>query len=290
MDDKLQVTLGARYQTIEDESFDPTTQASNGKYKESKTTPAFALLYRPSDEWSVFANYMQSLSKGETAPLTTTIDGVTTELTNAGQAMSPYVTKQSEIGVKYDRGVIGAGLTAFQTNKPRYTTVDTTFEAHGKNQHKGIELNVYGQPTANMRVLGGVTFLDTQQKDTGSDATEGKQVIGAAKNLLNLGLEYDLPQVDGLTLTGDVIHTGKRYANDANTLTVDGYTTVDLGARYKTQLAGKAVTLKGVIANVTDKDYWSSVGGYENTAGDNGAGYLTLGEPRTLKLSATFDF
>ena len=61
-------------------------------------------------------------------------------------------------------------------------------------------------------------------------------------------------------------------------------------ARYKTQLAGKAVTLKGVIANVTDKDYWSSVGGYENTAGDNGAGYLTLGEPRTLKLSATFDF
>lgn len=290
MDDKLQVTLGARHQTIEDESFDPTTQASNGKYKESKTTPAFALLYRPSNEWSVFANYMQSLSKGETAPLTTTIDGVTTELTNAGQAMSPYVTKQSEIGVKYDRGVIGAGLTAFQTNKPRYTTVDTTFEAHGKNQHKGVELNVYGQPTTNMRVLGGVTFLDTQQKDTGSDATEGKQVIGAAKHLLNLGLEYDLPQLDGLTLTGDVIHTGKRYANEANTLTVDGYTTVDLGARYKTQLAGKAVTLKGVIANVTDKDYWSSVGGYENTAGDNGAGYLTLGEPRTLKLSATFDF
>ena len=141
-----------------------------------------------------------------------------------------------------------------------------------------------------MRVLGGVTFLDTQQKDTGNDATEGKQVIGAAKHLLNLGLEYDLPQLDGLTLTGDVIHTGKRYANDANTLKVDGYTTVDLGARYKTQLAGKAVTLKGVIANVTDKDYWSSVGGYENTAGDNGAGYLTLGEPRTLKLSATFDF
>ena len=126
MDDKLQVTLGARHQTIEDESFDPTTQARNGKYKESKTTPAFALLYRPSDEWSVFANYMQSLSKGETAPLTTTIDGVATELTNAGQSMSPYVTKQSEIGVKYDRGVIGAGLTAFQTNKPRYTTVDTT--------------------------------------------------------------------------------------------------------------------------------------------------------------------
>lgn len=290
MNDKLQFTLGARHQTIEDESFNATTQDSNGKYKESKTTPAFAVIYRPTDEWSIFGNYMESLNKGENAPLTTTINDIATPLTNAGEAMSPYVTKQTEIGVKYDSGIIGAGLTAFQANKPRYTTVNTTFEEHGKNEHKGIELNVYGQPTANIRVLGGLTYLDTKQKDTDNATTEGKQVIGSAKQLFNLGLEYDLPQVEGLTLTGDIIHTGKRYANDANTLEVDGYTTLDLGARYKTQLAGKDITIKGTLANVTDKDYWSSVGGYENSAGNNGAGYLTVGEPRTFKLSATFDF
>lgn len=290
MNDKVQMTLGARHQSIEDESFNATTQASNGKYKESKTTPAVGIVYRPSDEWSVFGNYMESLNKGETAPASTTINGVATPVSNAGKAMSPYVTKQTEIGVKYDSGVLGAGLTAFKTDKPRYSIVNTTFEEKGKNEHTGIELNVYGQPLANLRVLGGATFLDTEQKNTGTTSIDGKQVIGAAKQLFNLGLEYDLPQLDGMTLTGDVVHTGKRYANDANTLAVDGYTTLDLGARYTTNIAGKGVTIKGTVANVTDKKYWASVGGYENSAGNNGAGYLNAGEPRTFKLSATFDF
>lgn len=290
MNDKLQLTVGARYQSIADESFNPTTQASNGKYQKSTTTPAFALMYFPSDEWSIFGNYMQSLSKGENAPMTTTINGTTTPLTNAGQAMSPYVTKQTEIGVKYDNGVIGAGLTAFKTDKPRYKIVNTTFKEQGKNEHKGLELNVYGQPMDNVRVLGGLTLLDTAQKGTDDPTTEGKQVIGAANQLFNLGVEYDVRQIDGLTLTGDVIHTGKRYANDANTLQVDGYTTLDLGARYKTQVAGKDVTIKGVISNVANSNYWSSVGGYENAGGNNSAGYLTVGEPRALKLSASFDF
>lgn len=100
----------------------------------------------------------------------------------------------------------------------------------------------------------------------------------------NLGVEYDVAKLEGLTLTGDIVHTGERYANDSNSLKVDSYTTLDVGARYKTQFAGKPVTLKGMITNVTDKDYWGSVGGYP------GYGYLTVGEPRTLKLSASFDF
>ena len=90
--------------------------------------------------------------------------------------------------------------------------------------------------------------------------------------------------VTGLTLTGDVIHTGARYADMANTLKVDGYTTLDLGARYKTKFADQDVTLKGVVTNVTGEDYWQSVGGLA------GYGYLNAGEPTAVKVSATFDF
>jgi iron complex outermembrane recepter protein len=52
-------------------------------------------------------------------------------------------------------------------------------------------------------------------------------------------------------------------------------------------------TLSGLtrVPNAADaKSNWSQPWSYSNTAGDNSAGYLTLGEPRTLKLSATFDF
>ena len=128
------------------------------------------------------------------------------------------------------------------------------------------------------------TYLKAEQKDTGDVTFDGNRVIGLPTLQSNVNLEYDLAAVEGLTVTGDIVHTGARYADAANSLKVDGYTTLDLGARYKTMLAGQDVTLKGVVTNVTGEDYWQSVGGYA------GAGYLNAGEPTALKVSATFDF
>ena len=42
--------------------------------------------------------------------------------------------------------------------------------------------------------------------------------------------------------------------------------------------------IRARVENVTDEDYWASAGGYP------GAGYLTIGAPRTFILSAAFDF
>jgi iron complex outermembrane receptor protein len=44
------------------------------------------------------------------------------------------------------------------------------------------------------------------------------------------------------------------------------------------------VTFRARVDNVTDKSYWASAGGYP------GSGYLILGAPRTVSVSATFDF
>ena len=44
------------------------------------------------------------------------------------------------------------------------------------------------------------------------------------------------------------------------------------------------VTLRARLDNVTGRDYWASAGGYPDQ------GYLVLGAPRTLSVSATVDF
>ncbi|MBP2280742.1 outer membrane receptor for ferric coprogen and ferric-rhodotorulic acid [Psychrobacter sp. PL19] len=156
--------------------------------------------------------------------------------------------------------------------------------AAGENRHQGAELSVFGSPSENMRLIAGVSYLSAKQNDTGTVALDGNRVIGIPKLQSNVNLEYDVAALSGLTLTGDIIHTGARYADAANTLKVDGYTTLDIGARYRTMLAGQDVTLKGVVTNVTGEDYWQSVGGLP------GYGYLNAGEPTALKVSATFDF
>jgi len=100
----------------------------------------------------------------------------------------------------------------------------------------------------------------------------------------NLGLELDVASVSGLSLDARVVHTGKMYANEANTLSVPGWTRVDLGARYLTEIGGQLVTLRGRVDNVANRNYWASSGGYP------GNGYLVLGAPRTVSVNASVDF
>jgi iron complex outermembrane recepter protein len=80
------------------------------------------------------------------------------------------------------------------------------------------------------------------------------------------------------------VHTGASYANSANTLYVPGWTRFDLGARYFFEVGGTFVTLRARLDNVADKKHWASVGGYTEN------GYLVVGAPRTLTLSASVDF
>ncbi|WP_295523263.1 TonB-dependent receptor [uncultured Pseudacidovorax sp.] len=289
--DRLRVTLGARYQTLESTSI-PYVVANAGRfvagstgissYDQSRTSPVAGVVFRLQDNLSIYANYIEGLAQGDTAPTAT--NGVV--VVNGGQALAPYVSKQKEVGLKYDGGRIGATVAVFSTEKPRayLDTATGIFSARGEDRHQGVELNTFGEITRGLRVLGGVTWLDAEQKNTGSATTDGKRVIGVARAQGSLGLEWDVPGVPGLALTGRVVRNGSSYADAANTLRVPGWTRLDVGARYLTEVAGKPVTFRARIDNATDRNYWASVGGYP------GYGYLVQGAPRTFNVSATVDF
>ena len=218
--------------------------------------------------------------QGDTAPATSA--GV--PVINAGDNLAPYVSKQKEIGVKYDGGRVGAGIALFSTEKPRSVLVNNRFTSEGKDRHQGVELTVHGEAMRGLRLLGGATWLDAKQRSTGSATTDGKRVIGVPRLQATVGAEWDVPGASGVALDARVVHTGASYANAVNTLRVDGWTRLDLGVRYLTEWNGRALTLRARVDNVADKNYWASVGGYP------GSGYLVLGAPRTFVVSASVDF
>ncbi|WP_436179304.1 TonB-dependent receptor [Acidovorax sp. LjRoot66] len=276
LDKRLLVTLGVRHQKFDIANFNYNTGVETDRYDQSRTSPLLAALYKLDKSLSVYANYAEGLSQGETAPSTAA---------NRGTMLAPYVSKQKEVGVKYDGGRVGGSLALFSTDKPR-SVVDAAgiFGASGKDRHQGLELAVQGEAVSGLRVLGGATWLEAKQQRTGSALTEGQRVIGVPKLQANLGLEWDVPGVRGLALDGRLVHTGSSYANAANTLRVAGWNRLDLGARYLTEMGGKLVTLRARIDNATNKNYWASVGGYP------GSGYLVVGAPRAFSLSASVDF
>lgn len=276
MDNRMLFTVGLRHQKMEIANYDYGTGLQTDRYDQSRTSPLLAAVYKVNKGLSVYANYVEGLSQGQTAPSTAT---------NRGEMLAPYVSKQKEVGIKFDAGRVGGSVALFSTTKPRaFLNTANLFSTSGKDRHQGIELAVQGEATKGLRLLGGLTWLDAKQQTTGAAATDGQRVIGVPKLQANLGAEWDVPGVPGLAVDGRWVHTGASYANATNTLRVPGWNRLDVGARYMTEVQGKLVTLRARIDNLTNRNYWASVGGYP------GSGYLVVGAPRTLSLSVSVDF
>lgn len=281
LDDSLLITLGLRHQTLKVESISATvrfldTITPGGvvtTYDRSKTSPVAGVVYRLSRQLSVYGNYIEGLNKG---------DSLAAQNGQPARDLAPYASKQKEVGLKYDGGRLGFGASYFTTDKPRAVLAQDT--AQGEDRHRGVELTAFGMATRELKVLGGLTWLDARQHGTGVAATEGKRTLGIARVQANLGAEWEVPALQGLALDARVVHTGKVFADSANTLRVPAWTRLDAGARYLFEVQGTLLTLRARIDNLTNRKYWASAGGYPDQS------YLVVGQPRSVNLSLAADF
>jgi iron complex outermembrane receptor protein len=230
---------------------------------------------------SFYANRIEGLQQGPTAP--------STGVTNPNEVFAPNRSKQTEAGVKLDWNSFGATLGVYRIEMPNSSTSTVpgtrlpTFSVDGEQVNKGVELNVFGEPLDGLRLLAGATWMETEQKNTSNGLTDGNRAAGVPRFQYNLGADWDVPGIQGAALNGRLLRTGGEYVNAANTLSIPAWTRVDLGARYGFKADDNYyITLRANIENVANKAYWSSASTSNN--------YLTQGEPRTLKLSATVDF
>jgi iron complex outermembrane receptor protein len=189
------------------------------------------------------------------------------------------------VGVKVDYGTVGGSLALFQIKKPNaISDANGYYGLDGEQRNRGAELNVFGEPMLGLRLNGSTQWLDPEQSKTAKGANDGKDAVGVARFYAVLGAEYDIKPVEGLTATARVNHTGSQYADAANTKKLDSYTTLDLGVRYRMRLNAdrNEMVWRAGVTNVTNEKYWSGV--------DDSGTYLSVGDPRTLRVSMSYDF
>ncbi|AJO78718.1 TonB-dependent receptor [Pseudomonas sp. MRSN 12121] len=276
-DDRLLLTLGARWQRVKVDDWSDGIKGDTA-YDEEKVSPSGGLLFKATDELSLYVNYMEGLSQGKIAPSTSI---------NEDEIFPPFISRQVEAGAKYDAGAFALTAAVFRIKQPAYETNATTrvFGPNGKRQNDGVELSVFGEPLKGFRLLGGVMYIDSELKDTTNGTFDGNRAPATPKYNVNLGAEWDVPKVQGLTLTARGIYSSSQYLDQANSKEIDSWERFDLGARYAFKVDDKHVTLRANVENVLDKRYWSSAG-----ASDDSEPGLTLATPRTLLLSATVGF
>ena len=279
-DGKVLLTLGGRVQNIETRTFDYNTGDELSGYDESQFTPVVGIVYKSSEQVSYYANYIEGLLPGEVAPASSGGEPIE----NAGEVFDPYSAEQIEVGVKYDAGQYGGSLSVFNTSKQSSIVEDNVFSTDGEQQNQGLELSVFGMPTSNLRVLGGFTWLDAEMTKTQDGTLDGKTAIGVPDLQANINIEWDVDALPGLTVDARAAYTSKQYASADNSLEVDASNRFDLGVRYSFFAGMTDITLRARVDNVFDNNYWASVGGFP------GSNYLVLSEPRTFRLSASFNF
>lgn len=256
--DKLLLTLGGRHQSV---------KMPLAGYSESRFSPMVAAVLQPwGDAVSLFGNYTEGLEPGQ-------VVGVT--YANAGQALPPKQTKQFELGAKLQSGAMTHTVSAYQIRRPSFVTNSSNaLVDDGEQRLRGLEWSMYGQVLQTLSLLGGVTHIQSAQRNTGRDT------YGVPELRARIGLDWQTP-VAGLKVGGRVIYTGAQWADSNNRLRVPAWHRLDLNASYSTKFGATPVRFNTSIENVGDKNYW---------IGMFGDGFVMPGAPRTVKVSATVSF
>ncbi len=271
-------------------SFSPEWQVSlGGRYdKQSRENsnnesfvPKVGVLYHPHASATVYASYSEGFE-----PQNETL--VNEKDVNNGMKLDAITSEQKEIGVKWqlfdDRLMLSGAL--FDISKtgtlvseelvnPIGDITSITTQA-GEQRHKGFELAAQGAATDRLFVMASTMYLDANYER--DEELEGKRPTDAPKWSASLWTRYELN--DAVALNAGAFYEGERFADNANTVTKEGYTRVDIGATYKLNLSNNDINLRLNIENLFDKNYLAG-GGLNN---------VTVGEGTSVRLAAQFSF
>jgi iron complex outermembrane receptor protein len=248
---------------------------------QSAATPVGAILVKPTKDLTVYASYISGLQPGSQA--SQTFNGLS--VTNAFAFLPAFVADQYEVGTKYvfnDDLTLAAALFRIEEPNGVYELTNGgtayNFTQDGKEVHDGVEFSAIGRVTSQLTLYSGVMFLDP--KVVKAQTFSGKDPQGVPKVQANGFAEYAITQVPGLSLMGGVFYTGSEFLDQANTMSIPGFATVDVGAKYTTSLYGHPFVSRLYIQNALGANNWVTAE----------YGQLTLADPRTIKLNVSMDF
>lgn len=239
-----------------------------------------AWLYNVAGAWhasgrlAFYASYTTGLEEGGVAP---------ENAANKDFAPPAIRTKQWDAGLRYalteDLKVV-AGV--FDVRKPYYNLDQASlYRELGEQRHRGIEASLSGELAKGLRIVAGAVLMRPRVSGEEVDAGRiGKIPGGQVKRLAVIGVDYQLPWIERLSVNATVTAVGAREASRDNRLQIPSREVLDLGARYRFEIGDAPATLRVSVGNVFNKY------GYRT----NGSGVFTPLGQRRYSISLAADF
>lgn len=268
---RLSALLGLRYTRYRQDVYTPNGAVSS-HYSANPTTPTVALMFKTDSYSTLYASYVESLQQGGSASNTNV---------NYPATYGPLRSKQYEVGFKTDHRGWGANVALFRVDEGYdYTNTANVFVQDGTQRFTGLDASGWIKLASDWRLLGGFMWLNTKAVDIDDPAIEGKRIFGTPRFTASGRIEYNPSYLRPLTLAFGGKYVGNMAVDAANTHSVPSYVTFDLSAKYETEIAGKALTLRAGINNLFNRHYWMTSYG----------SFVLPSAARTAVASATMEF
>ncbi len=188
--------------------------------------------------------------------------------TNRSEAPSAIRTSQIEGGVKIAlTDAISFVAGAFKITKPYYgLDPNKRYRDLGEISIKGLEFSLTGQIAPGLTLVGGTVLLDPRVSVENDFAgVIGLRPVGQVRRRSVVNLDWR-PSGGSSAWSFDLSAESfsSRMANAQNTLAAPGYSLINLGARYRFELAGLSMLLRPRVENLFDTYGWkvSQTGGF----------------------------
>ncbi|AZB29549.1 TonB-dependent siderophore receptor [Chryseobacterium balustinum] len=271
-------TIKTDYKIAKNNIVDPNSVYGKGLVDNSASSdqaisPKVGFVYMPNDNLSAFATYTNSF-----------VANVGKE--RNGEALTPTNIDQYEVGVKKNlwNNALAVNLTVYQILYKNYyqnaldnngNAVDPTGltkDFAGQMRSRGVELDITGNPTENLSIIGGISYNNSVYLDTPEmfGYVEDQRLVRTPATTANASVFYKFTKlVPGLRVGASVYYIGNRLAgwNDtktgANSLVarngvsrvfeVKDYTTVALSAGYE----WKKFMIQAKVGNLFDVENYN---------------------------------
>ncbi|WGS87482.1 TonB-dependent siderophore receptor [Methylomonas sp. UP202] len=256
--DRLHILLGGRYDNVSTGGrFSPVSlaaaQAGRVKQEDNAFSPRAGVVYRAQDWLSLYGSYTESFSANN-------------GLSGTGQRFDPQQGQQHEVGIKTESAdrKFSSTLAFFHLTKSNLLTddphqADPNFQIlAGKIRSKGIELDLAGQVTDQLHLLG--TYAYTQANYIEDfDGLQGKRLENVPRHQGSLWGTWQFN--DAFKAGLGVVTVGKRPGDSDNSYYMPGYVRLDAMAAYTQRFGQQRLTAQLNVNNLLDKRYYANSDG-----------------------------
>jgi iron complex outermembrane receptor protein len=281
---RIQLLAGGRADSLHDNNYSNTATSPTTPPTITEALhwlPQYAVTFNPAGSLTLYGNYGVLLSLGPQAPWW---------VDNGSQFLSSFLTRQAEIGAKFEPGQRILLTTAFYRMRAPFFYPESdgaggfNFVSQGRETHDGVEVNAEGKAANWLRLTASASAIRAISDDSGTAAFDNQQVINVPHLRTTMFADVAVPHVRGLHLLPGWSYSGRKEATRDDMVSVRGYNLFNLGARYTPGGEEGRVTFRIYADNIGDKRYWS------DTGASYGDSFLWLGAPTTVRLSAHYTF